>query len=305
MTNVAVTDISRTIEYRADRWLVGWLPYTLLVCALGLFMIVFETGRHRFGGWVILLIGASFSLHFLFRFIKPGPSRLTLSPAGLGLYVARRDVLVPWREIQGIDTTDLKVRNWGKGALFMPYITFKDCTMVKVPRAFYEQSIHVSSVFMQGPGWEGVFNEDGDSMRIAIHHDQFGVTAPEVRGPIEARWRAFRGRAHPASRAEEHVADTAPRRSTSATALAEPIRYGNAELLSSFWDAIKLGVAIAVLAAILSNALGAWETEPQEETRLERAARAEEARKELEERNRQKRKWDLFWQDFDRRFDRR
>jgi hypothetical protein len=303
MTDAATADVSRTIEYRADRWLVGWLPYTLLLAALGLFMVVSETGRHRFGGWVVLLIAAAFSLFFIYRLISPGPSRLTLSPAGLGMYVGRRHILIPWREIQSVDTTDLKVRNWGRGALIFPFITFKDCTMVKVSRPFYEESIHVPSVFMQGPGWQGIFTADGNSMRIAVHHEQFAVTAQQVRAPIEARWRAFRGRSHPASRAEENAAEGVPRRT--AFVLAEPIRYGNAELLTSFWDAIKLGVAIAVFLAVASNALGVWETEDQEERRLERTARAEEARKEKEERDRQKKKWDDFWRDFDRSFDRR
>lgn len=305
MTDAATTDLNRTIEYRADRWLVGWLPYTLLVAALGLFMVVFETGRHRFGGWVVLLIGGAFCLFFICRLFSPGPSRLTLSPAGLGLYVGRRYVLIPWREIQSIDTTDLKVRNWGRGALIFPFITFKDCTMVKVSRPFYEESIHVPSVFMQGPGWQGIFHADGDSMRIAVHHEQFSVTAQQVRAPVEARWRAFRGRSHPASRAERDATDSAPRLSTSTTALAEPIRYGNAELFASLWDAIKLGIALAVFLAVASNALGVWETEVQEERRLERAAQAEEARKEKEERDRQKKKWDDFWRDFHRSFDRR
>lgn len=305
MTDAAIPDVSRTIEYRADRWLVGWLPYTLLLAALGLFMVVSETGRHRFGGWVVLLIATAFSLFLLYRLYVPGPSRLTLSPSGLGLHAGGRDVLIPWREIQSVDTTDLKVRNWGRGSILFPYITYRDCTMVKVSRPFYEEAIHVPSTFMQGPGWQGVFQAEGDSMRIALHQDQFNTAPRNVRAPIEARWRAFRGRSHPASRAEVDATDSAPRRSASPSAFAEPIRFGSAELLASFWDAIKLGVAIAVLLAVASNALGVWETEAQEERRLERAAQAEEARKEKEERDRQKKKWDDAWRDFDRRFDRR
>jgi hypothetical protein len=318
--NASATDIHRTVEYRADRWLVGWLPYALLLAAFGLYMAIFEYGRHQFAGRIVLLIAAGFSLFLLYRLFNPGPSRLTLSPAGLQLHVGRRDVLIPWREIQSIDTTDLKVRNWGRGSALFPTITFHDCTLVKVSRPFYEEAIHVPSVFMQGPGWQGVFHAEGDSMRIALHHEQFSATSQDVRALIEARWRAFRGRSHPASRVEEEVAvdrsaqrdatdpasasnsarpDTRRAAGAAASALDDPIRFGGAVLVSTPWDMIKLAVALTALLVIGSNALGIWETAAQETRRLERAAAAEERRKEKEDRDRQKKKWDDTWKKFD------
>jgi hypothetical protein len=315
----AVTDVHRTIEYRADRWLVGWLPYALLLAALGIYMFVFEVGRHKIPGLILALVGAGFSLFLLYRLYNPGPPRLTLSPAGLGLHVGGRNVLIPWREIASIDTTDLKVRNWGRGSALFPYITFRDCTMVKVSRPFYEQAIHVPSVFMQGPGWQGVFHAEGDSMRIALHHDQFMVTSQDVRARIEARWRAFRGRSHPASRAEEEAAATRSvppgatdaaseltarsytRRTASAgaSALGEPLRFGSAVLLATPWDMIKLAVSLTALLVIASNAFGIWETEAQETRRLESAAAAEERRKEKADRDKRQKDWDDVWKKFD------
>lgn len=155
--DTAATHVNRTIEYRADRWLVGWLPYTLLLSALGIWMATFEVGRHRPAGWVVLLIAGSFSAFLLYRLYNPGRSRLTLSTAGLQLHVRGADVLIPWREIQSVDTMDVKVRNWSRGSILFPYITFRDCTVAKVSRPFYEDTVHTPSVFMQGPGWEGVF----------------------------------------------------------------------------------------------------------------------------------------------------
>jgi hypothetical protein len=230
------------------------------------------------------------------------------------------DVPIPWREIQSIDTADIRVRNWGRGSAFFPYITFRDCTVARVSRPFYEEAIHTPSVFMQGPGWEGVFQPDGDAMRVALHHEQFVLSPQDVRIPVEARWRAFRGRSHPAARAEEEAA--ANRRSaasdtisdaaasgirrtlTSAASLGEPIRFGDAALLATPWDMLKLGTALVAFLVVGSNALGLWETESQEDRRLERQAQAEEARKEREEEARRKKKWDDMWKDFDRTMNR-
>jgi hypothetical protein len=312
-TAAAATDVRQVVEYRADRWRVGWLPYAVLLAALGLYMAVYEIGRHRLPGTILLLVSIGFSLFLLYRLYNPGPSRLTLSPAGLQLRAGGRDVLIPWREIASIDTTDLKVRNWGRGAILFPTITFRDCTMVKVSRPFYEQAIHVPSVFMQGPGWQGVFHAEGDSMRIALHHDQFMVTSQEVRAHIEARWRAFRGRSHPeeeaaamrsappgaTAAASDLTARSDMRRTASASALGEPLRFGSAVLVSTPWDVIKLAVSLTALLVIASNALGIWETATQEERRLERAAAAEERRQEKADRDKRQKDWDDVWKKFD------
>jgi hypothetical protein len=157
-------------------------------------------------------------------------------------------------------------------------------------------------------------------MRIALHHEQFVVSPQDVRVPVEVRWRAFRGRSHPAARAEEEAAassrhaetdtisdpDTSRRRSgaTAVSLTSEPLRFGDAALLSTPWDMVKLGTALVVLLIVGSNALGLWETDAQEERRLERQAQAEEARKEREEEARRKKKWDDMWKDFDRSFKR-
>jgi hypothetical protein len=319
LANPETADVNRTIEYRADRWLVGWLPYTLLLSALGIWMATFEVGRHKPAGWVVLLIAGTFSAFLLFRLYNPGRSRLTLSPAGLQLYVRGADVLIPWREIQSVDTMDVKVRNWSRGSILFPYITFRDCTVAKASRPFYEEAVHTPSVLMQGPGWEGVFQPDGDSMRIALHHEQFVVSPQDVRIPVEARWRAFRGRSHPAARAEEEAAanrrpaatdtisDAASsirRTSTIAASPGEPIRFGDAALLATPWDMLKLGTALVALIIIGSNALGLWETEGQQDRRLERQVQAEEARREREEEARRKKHWDDFWKDFNRTMNR-
>lgn len=316
----AAPNVRQIVEYRSDRWTVGWLPYALLGTVVGFYMAFYDGGRHTFPGIMVLLICCGFSVFLLYRWLSPGKPKLMLSPEGLLLHVGGRDVLIPWREIESIDTTDLKVRNWGRGSILFPYTTFRDCTMVKVSRPFYDEAIHVASVFMQGPGWQGVFHPDGDSMRIALHHEQFCVTAQDVRAPIEARWRAFRGRSHPASRAEEDAASTRsePRDATDAasasnnarfdrrrtasaatSALGEPIRFGDAALLSTPWDMIKLAAALTAIVVIGSNALGIWETSAQEERRLERQAAAEERRQEKADRDKRQKAWDDHWKKFD------
>lgn len=302
--DAGATDVRSTVEYRSDRWNVGWLPYALLGAVIGFYMAFYDGGRHTYPGIMVLLICGGFSLFLLYRWLTPGRPKLLLSPQGLQLHVGGRDVLIPWREIEGVSTTDLKVRNWGRGSVLFPFITFRDCTMVKVPRRFYEKTIHVPSVFMQGPGWQGVFHPDGNSMQIALHHEQFSATAQNVRAPIEARWRAFRGRSHSAARAEEvsGTADDArahrPDR-TAASLTGEPLRFGDAALASTPWEVVKLSVAVGAIVVIGSNALGIWETAPQEERRLARQADAEERRQEKADRDKRQKTWDDHWKKFD------
>ena len=305
---------------------VGWLPYALLAAALGLYMAFYDGGRHTFPGVMVLLICAGFSIFPLYRLSTPGKPKLILSPEGLQLHVGGRDVLIPWREIQSIDTTDLKVRNWGRGSILFPYITFRDCTMVKVSRPFYEEAIHVPSVFMQGPGWQGVFHAEGNSDADrpasrsvlqsspqdvrAAHRSPLARLSQSLAPSLPRRGRrclhtvASRATTDAASTSDNARPDTRRTASTATSALGEPIRFGSAVLLSTPWDMIKLAVALTAMLVVGSNALGIWETAAQEDRRLERQAEAEERRKEQAERDRQKKKWDDFWKDFNRTMDR-
>jgi hypothetical protein len=304
----AATDVHRTVEYRTDRWFVGWLPYALLVALLGLYVLIYESSRHRIGGLVLLGVGSGLAACMLYRqFIMSRP-RLVLSPAGLEMRVAMKDVLIPWREIERIDTRDHKV--WVSSRGIPHRVTYRDCTMLRVSQQFYREAIHVESIFLRGPGWDHLFIAKGNSAEIALYHEQFAIEPKDMREPVEARWRRFRGRNHPAAVAEAnadaaHDADRfpdepRPRSTSAASALGEPVRFGLPQpLLSTPWDAIKLAVPVIGLIVLSSNATGLWETAAQQERRLEREAEAEERRQEKAARDKRQKDWDDAWKKFD------
>jgi hypothetical protein len=94
-------------------------------------------------------------------------------------------VLIPWREVQGVDSIDFGI--W-------PH-RFRDVTVLLVSKAFYDAKIDVRSIWRQGPGWHRHFIPKGKQVQIALHHDLLSMSASEVRDAVEARWRAFSG--HP------------------------------------------------------------------------------------------------------------
>jgi hypothetical protein len=308
----AATDVHRTVEYRTDRWFAGWLPYALLVAALGLGILVFDGSRTRMAGLVLLGVGSVLGACMLYRQFHMSTPRVVLSPAGLTMRVAMRDILIPWREIEHIDTIDHTV--WTSHRGIPARVTMHDCTMVRISQQFYDARVHVANLFMRGPGWEHLFIPRGGSVEIALHHEQFAIQANDMRGPVEARWRAFRGRNHPAAQKEADIAaanagasgsaepapaESRPRSSVPAS-LGEPLRYGlPPPLFSTPWETIKLCVPVALLVILLANALGVWETVAQHEARIERETAAEERRKEKAERDRRQKDWDDTWKKFD------
>jgi hypothetical protein len=303
----AATDVYRTVEYRTDRWFVGWLPYALLVALLGLYILIYESGRHQIGGLVLLGVGSVYAACMLYRQFNMSRPRLVLSPAGLEMRVAMRDVLIPWREIEKIDTRDHQVWTSTRGIPFRT--TYRDCTMLRVSQQFYRETVHVESIFMRGPGWDHLFIPSGNSVEIALYHEQFAIEPKDMREPVEARWRRFRGRNHPAAAAEanrdaDHTESSPdeprPRGSAVASELGEPVRFGlPLPLLSTPWEKIKLAVPALGFAILLSNATGLWETAVQQERRLEREAAAEERRKERAARDKRQKDWDDTWKKFD------
>jgi hypothetical protein len=157
---------------------------------------------------------------------------------------------------------------------------------------------------MRGPGWNYLFIPKGNSVAIALHHEQFSVAPDDVREPIEGRWREFRG---PASRVEESAGAVphaerppdAPRtRSSFPFAVQDPIHMGSAPRVTSASERIKLAVPLIGILIVSSNALGVWETASQEEARIERETNAEELRQEKAERDQRQKAWDDHWKKF-------
>ncbi len=126
-------------------------------------------------------------LVFMVRATRRGRPVLMLSPQGINYRGAGGgEVFVPWQVVADVDTVSFTT---GIGKRRSSY---KDITMVLVPEEFYQAHIHKESALSRGPYWDCFYRPRGALVELAIHHDRFAIEPAQVRGPIEARWLAFR-----------------------------------------------------------------------------------------------------------------
>ncbi len=134
-----------------------------------------------------LAVGGASTLYGLVRLWSPGKPMLQMSPAGLRLHFDfLKTMVIPWHEVRGVDTTDIKGEFRGTPVLLT------GVTVVLVSRKFYDRRIHVASWLLRGPGWDTNFIPKGDMVQVALHHDVLSASAAELRMAAEARWQAFR-----------------------------------------------------------------------------------------------------------------
>ena len=108
---------------------------------------------------VLLVVGPGIIAVALFRRANRGKPIFVLSPLGIHYRMPWvKDVLIPWREIRGVDTLDIG-----------------DVTVILVPTPFYNARIFVDSYFLRGPGWESNFIPKGDLVQVVLHHELVSV----------------------------------------------------------------------------------------------------------------------------------
>ena len=113
---------------------------------------------------------------------------LVLSPEGL----VWRNVsphIIPWTVIKEVTATDHAVSHRGSK------VTYKNVTVVWVPRRYYNTTIFERSLLTRGPYWANNFIHADDRTGICIAHQLLSVQPEPLRAEIVARWRAFSGMA--------------------------------------------------------------------------------------------------------------
>ena len=90
---------------------------------------------------------------------------------------------MPWHEIQGVDTVDIKARG--------DIAPFRDVTVFLVSKEFYDAHVSVDPGRL---GWNTLVVPKGPLVQIALHHQLLSVKPQALRESVEARWHAFRGR---------------------------------------------------------------------------------------------------------------
>jgi hypothetical protein len=312
--NVSGQDINQTLEYRSATVIVRLLPTGLLLVFLGLliFALVVDPDREEVstnvGVVLCLMVGVALAGFTLWRRANPGKPLFTLSPDGIHYRIPLvKEVLIPWQEIQGVDTIDIEAGYWS----FLWFTQFptpryntwvaRDVTVILLPKPFYDRRIFVDSFLLRGPGWKANFIPNGSLVQMALHHELLSVGPRALREAVEARWLAFRDRpaGEPARTSVPNVVPSVPAASHSnaskaiaprAAPKADVVAMGESPKAMSRWEATKIIVLLIGIAIVLANLAGLWqlsgktrESEARAKAREERQYWEESARRRKEE----------------------
>lgn len=188
-------NIYATRSFGYERFLWTRVPWAIGAMALSTFLFTVANsssasdGKARFAASILLVSGAIFVGYAVYRRSNPANPVLQLSPSGV-LYhrISKWQVLIPWREIEGV--TSIDVTRWSRG---LP-MTYRDVTVLILSEAYYKRHLDPGSFWQRGPYWDLHFIPLGTRMQVALHHEAFLIPASEMRDAVEARWRAFSGR---------------------------------------------------------------------------------------------------------------
>lgn len=299
--NVSGQDVHQALEYRCDTTVVRLLPTGLLLIFLGLVIFVLvDLDREP---WTIIgivlcwVMGVALVGFTLWRRSHPGKPIFTLAPEGIHYRIPLvKKFLIPWHEIQGVDTIDIEAGYWSIlwSTETFRYTTFvlRDVTVVLLPKPFYDKWIHVDFFFLRGPAWKANFIPRGALVQMALHHEFVSVAPKPLREAVEARWLAFRERPA-AALARTSVPSVGPGASASdsnASKTSAVIAMGENPKAMSRWEAAKVIVLLIGIAIVSANLAGLWHLpgqaqvdEARAKARAERHYWEESARKRKEE----------------------
>lgn len=256
----ATDDLKRVVEYRRRWAAVALLPLLLGLAALALGAMAFAP---RAGGLGLMLLAVlALVLARMLWLARPwAPPDLVLTPEGLRVQIGRGALALGWSDIQAVETGSFE--GFAPQRYRRNRMRFDDVTMIRLQDGILSRLglRGRSGWFGQGRDWLLRHDDRGDS--VALHHQWLGLTPAEVRGPVEARWRAWRDAPAPAA------ASPLPPLRLGGFDPAHPGRYWGAALATG-----GLVVALAL------NLAGVWETAGQRQARLNaerwQAHRAEE-----------------------------
>jgi hypothetical protein len=287
-------DVRQILEYRSATAIARLLPTGLLLIFLGLCIFALaDTDREPMtlvGVILCWVAGIAVIATALWRRTNPGAPLFTLSPSGIHYRIPWvKEFLIPWHEIQGVDTIDVVAGYWS--VLWTTRVpipryrtmVFRTVTVITVSKEFYDQTIHVDSVFLRGPGWNANFMSKGPLVQVALHHELVSVEPQGLRAAVEARWRAFRDQAAAApvrssvpSVTASGIADAPRRVAAYATPKSNVVAMGDDAKAIVGWDALKITVLLIGIAGAAANLAGVWDLPGQSKAREGRAKAREE-----------------------------
>jgi hypothetical protein len=275
------SDVQVTLEYRVDAELADWLPIGVLTvfCGLAIFAMAqpdLPEGGATIGAAAAIPVGLGIIALALWRRFRRGNPVYVLSPMGVHFrWPWVKELIIPWREIKGVDTIDITWRHW---LAYRPRdLTSRGVTVVLVSKPFYDAHIHFDSYFMRGPYWYEVsFIPKGELIQCALHSEPVSIEPRLLREAVEARWRAFRDQPSAPVKSKGASVPTviaaalrrAPRNAIGADAARSTptprvVAAGDKPRPISLWQWVKIILPLVGIVVAGSNLLGLWTTEEQ------------------------------------------
>jgi len=172
--NVSGQDINQALEYRYTTAIVRLLPTGLLLIFLGLVIFVLadlDRDPWAFVGiflsWVVgvALVGLT-----LWRRANHGKPLFTFAPDGIRYRIPLvKEVLIPWHEIQGVDTIDIEAGYWSLFWLTQtPSLQYHttvvhNVTVVLLPKPFYD-----ARIFVEPPSFNAPIEDAAEGGDVAV-----------------------------------------------------------------------------------------------------------------------------------------
>ncbi len=138
--------------------------------------------------WAFGAAGAvffAFCFYDIYRMMEPNSALIELLPQGIIFRTTSEDFIVPWNEIHGVESTDIHFTFRGRTEVYT------NVTVVIVSKFFYDCVIKTGNFISRGPGWGAHFIEEGERVKVALHHELLPASAETVRREVEARWKVF------------------------------------------------------------------------------------------------------------------
>jgi hypothetical protein len=170
------TDANSILKFGREKIGRFFLGLGVVCLTVGILGVSFDTSRERkpiLYGMVVL--GFALSGYGMHRTFNSGKPLLVISPSGIALDIEFvKTIFVPWQEVRSVQKTA------------------KDTVSVGVSKSFYNRAIHVSNLFLRGPGWSEAFVDYGDTVEIRLSSKVIAASLDEIFVALETRWMAFR-----------------------------------------------------------------------------------------------------------------
>jgi hypothetical protein len=129
----------------------------------------------------------AFCFYDIYKMMEPNSALIELLPQGIIFRTTMEDFIVPWMEIKGVESTGIYFTWRGRQEVY------PNTTVIIVSKLFYDRVIDTGNFITRGPGWGAHFIEEGERVKIALHHEIVPASAEEIKRQVKARWNAFSG----------------------------------------------------------------------------------------------------------------